>query len=184
MGLKKVLPGSPVEGGGPKNGIWRSRLRAQTSGMRGFWRDLWVGLGAEGCWQVMRRRGRYRLRSAVPRSPQPPYPGSSGCSLQVARPACAEGGARPDGACLLPPPLPLCPPVRTRGRPQGRDRGTDWRRLLPAKSQAGRPKPVRPALAERLPRTYWTQKRREGGREGGESRAGRQLLPPLTRRPI
>lgn len=93
MGLKKVLPGSPVEGGGPKNGIWRSRLRAQTSGMRGFWRDLWVGLGAEGCWQVMRRRGRYRLRSAVPRSPQPPYPGSSGCSLQVARPACAERGA-------------------------------------------------------------------------------------------
>ena len=142
--------------------------------------------------------GRVQAETCPSALPSSPLPWVSPLPLRVARPARAEGAlptvlsvikllllSHPCGrparrARLLPQPLPLCPPVRTRGRPQGRRRGTDWRRLLPAKSQAGRPKPVRPALAERLPRTDWTQKRREGGREGGESGAGRQLLLPLT----
>ena len=131
-----------------------------------------------------------------------PHPRSSRCPLplQVARPGRGSGPLptvlpvvmlplaphpcgrpAPTSACRIA--LPLSPRVRTHGSPEGGTEGpTDGGSSQ--QSQAGRPKPVRPALAERLPRTDWTTERREGEREGGEGRAGRQLLPSLTRRPI
>lgn len=132
------------------------------------------------------------------RSPLSPHPRPPAAPLQVARPACGRRAlptvlpvvvlplARHPCRCPAPPaarllPCPLGPRVPTRGRPEGGTEGPTGGGSS-QQSREGRPKPVRPALVERLPPDR-LDRETEGGREGGGGRAGRQLLPPLTRRP-
>lgn len=106
LGRKRGLPGSPWKGRNSKRDLEKKHEPRPLGCGRVLEGFLRVGLGAEGCWQV-RRRGRYRLRSAVPRSLNPPTP-----VLRLLPPSCrargADGGAAYRASCtkllLLPHP--------------------------------------------------------------------------------
>ena len=138
--------------------------------------------------------GAYRPRSAIL---LPPDPGSSRCPLQLARPRCSTGALptvlpvvmlslaphpyrrRPARTATRLLPIPLCPRVRTCGRPEGGTEGLTGDGSSQPRAGRGDPnRSDRPQLSCGL-RTDRTADRREGA----ECPAGLQLLPPLTRRP-
>ena len=170
--------------------------------MREFWRDLQVGLGGEGCWQVMRRWGGYRLRSALPRSPHPPYPGSSRCPSKLPGPRarrgalptvlpvikllllphpCGRPARRRPPAPAAAPPLPSGPDARASQGEAPRDR---LAAAPPSKepggtAQTGQTGPSGAAASDRLdPETE------EGRERGRRERGGAAAAPATHRRPI
>lgn len=139
----RLSAGRPVETLGVQGGIWGRRFPQETRGGGDGDRPS----GCRGLEGRCPRWGGARLRSAMP--PEPPR----GATLPTVLPVVVQP--------LVPHPAPPRPSGRTRPVEGGRDgRG----RLLPEKSGAGRPKPVRPAPA---PRPDRGPGRREGGRGAG-----------------
>lgn len=169
-GLEWWLPGGRVGPGWhlekvPAVALGR-RQRGRALGVRGFGRPAERRLRDRAGVRGAARDGgglQAEIRNSSPASSPPPRVPPSGQPEWWGEARSAAYRASRSNAAARPPslrapcpggrppaPQPLGPGLRTRGDPR-EGPSADWRRLLPAKSPAGRPKPVRPALAERLP---------------------------------